>query len=100
MSSGRRCLIFPEIFRLQMLRNLCTCNCIEVRTQCYCNLQLTELEEHKRDSARRIDELERACALASKDAQQHESQVLSLQRQLKEAQVSIRNSERETDQVC
>lgn len=63
-------------------------------------MQLTELEENKRDSVRRIDELERSCIVASKDAQQQEAQVLALQRQLKEAQVSIRNTEREADQVC
>jgi multidrug resistance efflux pump len=60
---------------------------------------MAELEEHKKDSLRRIDELERACAVATKDAQQHESQVSSLHRQLREAQVAVRNAEKEADQV-
>jgi hypothetical protein len=63
-------------------------------------LQLTELGEHKSDSVRRIDELERACTSATKDAQQHEAQVSSLHRQLREAQVAVRNAEREADEVC
>lgn len=49
---------------------------------------------------RRIDELERACTAATKDAQQHEAQIASLHRQLREAQVAVRNAEKEADQVC
>jgi peptidoglycan hydrolase CwlO-like protein len=62
-------------------------------------LQIAELEEHKKDSLRRIDDLERSCAAATKDTQQHEAQVSSLNRQLREAQVTVRNAEKEMDQV-
>lgn len=63
-------------------------------------MQLAELDEHKTDSVRRIDELERACTAATKDSQQHEAQVSSQQRQVREAQVAVRNTEKEADQVC
>lgn len=70
-----------------------------VLLQCMYALQLTELGEHKSDSGRRIDELERACTAATKDAQQHEAQVSSLHRQLREAQVAVRNAEKEATHV-
>ena len=47
-----------------------------------------------------MDELERACTAATKDAQQHEAQVSSLHRQLREAQVTVRNAEKEAATVC
>jgi flagellar biosynthesis chaperone FliJ len=69
------------------------------RASSHGRMQLSELENTRTESLRKIDDLERASTATTKETQQYEAQIQSLQRQMREAQAALRVAEKDLDRV-